>query len=140
MVTGASAAGLTDDAVEVLHAIDDLQQLVLAQAGKVGAKAAAQDVAGGLGNLHSQRCRYSDVLATVVRIYSGLEQGLGLEQLDLAADGGLALAERVGDGTLLDTRIPLQDHQDFELAETNTKLLLEDLVGLLADNVGQVLD
>ena len=65
------------------------------------------------------------------------QQALGSEQFDLAADAGFSLAEIVGNGLLLDARIPFQHHQDFVLAEADAELLLQDLVGLLAHDAAR---
>jgi hypothetical protein len=53
VIAGAGAAGSANYAVQLLQAGNQLQQAVVAKAGKVRAKAAAQDVGSSFGNLHA---------------------------------------------------------------------------------------
>lgn len=110
MVAGAEFAGAADQAVELLQAGSELHELVVTEMGELWCETAAQDVAGRFGDLHTERCRRGDVPAAVLGVRLAEQQFFGLEQLDLAADAGLGLAEAVGDGPLLDARVPLQHH------------------------------
>jgi len=113
--------------------------LVFAEVRKVGGKVAPQDVGSRFSNLHAAERWSGNVFAAVLGVGFGNQQALAGQQLDLAADAGLGLTEAIGDAFLLDARIPLQHHQDAILAQANTQLFLQSLIGLFAHDSRQVL-